>query len=299
MAAAWRGDAESVRLLLEAGAAVDPPDRTPDSIRDPMLKAYLARGGEVKTTTPLIAAIDLGHVDVVRELLKYKPDLSRTNSEKQTALNIARKKQNDQIERMLREAGASSGPIGPVELLVAANEGNVQGVRAALDAGIPVDTYGGISSGPTSDWDSYVQGALPPDFYGLTALMIAARNGHADAARLLIERGADVNARARPSHRQPALYFAASKGHVEVMRLLLDAGADPSSTGQLASGKPIATPLFAAVDGGHVEAVRLLLERGARTDLKSSDIAGVMTPLELAISYDRTEIADILKKAGR
>jgi len=41
------------------------------------------------------------------------------------------------------------------------------------------------------------------------------------------------------------------------------------------------------------------LERGARTDLKSFDIAGVMTPLELANRYGRAKIAEIFKQFSK
>jgi len=40
-------------------------------------------------------------------------------------------------------------------------------------------------------------------------------------------------------------------------------------------------------------------ERGARTDLKSFDIAGVMTPLELANRHGRAKIAEIFKQFSK
>ena len=63
------------------------------------------------------------------------------------------------------------------------------------------------------------------------------------------------------------------------MKVLLDAGADPSSTGQLASGKPIATPLFAAVESRNPDAVRLLLECADRSEVighcRRNDAVGI------------------------
>ena len=243
---------------------------------------------------------------------------------------VARKKQPAASEPTHRKAS----PLGPADLLAAARDGDIDGIRAALDAGIAVDTVvggmadmlaqvlpaaqkmaeamkaGGLKtaialaaaanmSARSEPRDDAID-AVPHELRGMTALMIAAKEGHLDAARFLIERGADVMARSScPPIGQPALYFATWYKHVAVMKVLLDAGADPSSTGKTPTGAPLATPLFAAVDTGHPEAVRLLLERGARTDLKSFDIAGVMTPLELAIRYNRTEIADILKQASK
>ena len=51
-----------------------------------------------------------------------------------------------------------------------------------------------------------------------SALHFAARNGHADIAKVLLQNGADVNA--GDEEKQTALHYGASKGHVEVKRSL-------------------------------------------------------------------------------
>ena len=53
---------------------------------------------------------------------------------------------------------------------------------------------------------------------GNTALMLAAKNGHAECCRLLLERGADPRARNR--HQQTAAELAAAAGHAEVIERL-------------------------------------------------------------------------------
>ena len=55
-----------------------------------------------------------------------------------------------------------------------------------------------------------------------------------------------------------SLYLAARKGHIEVLKLLLDKGADISVAN--ADGW---TPLNAAASSGHLEVVKLLLDQGA------------------------------------
>ncbi len=55
--------------------------------------------------------------------------------------------------------------------------------------------------------------------------MTAARSGHVDAARLLLERGAR-RGRARSWHGQTALMWAAAQGHPAMVRELLAHGAD-------------------------------------------------------------------------
>jgi ankyrin repeat protein len=60
---------------------------------------------------------------------------------------------------------------------------------------------------------------------GETLLMTVARGGHVEAARLLIERGADLEAREQ-WHGQTALMWAAAQGHPDMLRELLAHGAD-------------------------------------------------------------------------
>jgi uncharacterized protein len=94
---------------------------------------------------------------------------------------------------------------------------------------------------------------------GFTALHLAIFGGHEEAARVLLESGADANARSTgPIARVPPLGTAAFVRSLPLARLLLDAGADVN--GQGAEGS---TALHGAAQNGDVELARLLLARGA------------------------------------
>ena len=102
---------------------------------------------------------------------------------------------------------------------------------------------------------------------GFTALHLAVFARQADAARVLIEHGADVDRRSEgPIARVPPLGTAAFARSPELARLLLDAGADPNGQGEGGF-----TALHSAAANGDVELVRLLLERGADASLATRD----------------------------
>lgn len=98
------------------------------------------------------------------------------------------------------------------------------------------------------------------DAAGSTGLHLAAR--HADAVRLLLAHGADVNARDAGDNAH-ALHFAAGRGALDAARVLLEAGADVHGTGDVHQLEVIG---WAACLGTGVprDVVDLLLAHGAR-----------------------------------
>jgi hypothetical protein len=101
-------------------------------------------------------------------------------------------------------------------------------------------------------------------------------NGAATVA-LLVEAGADVNARFRGPHAETLLHWAASSNDVEVLDALLDAGADIEAPGSVLGGRP---PLADATGFGQWHAAHRLVERGAQTTLSDAATLGLMDRLE-------------------
>lgn len=97
---------------------------------------------------------------------------------------------------------------------------------------------------------------------GFQPLGLASFFGHADAARLLVERGAEVNSASRNPMKVMPLHSAAAAQdpdvRYQVAQLLLEAGADPNARQQ-----DDFTPLMAADQHGDARLRQLLLDHGA------------------------------------
>jgi ankyrin repeat protein len=128
-----------------------------------------------------------------------------------------------------------------------------------------VDVFDGAALGDVErlhvllDEDGDAVRVRSPD--GFTALHYAAYFDGPAAVRLLIERGADIEA---PSENQEfaqearPLHSAVAAGRIEVATVLLEAGADPN-----ARQRGGFTPLMAAERSGHLDLVELLIRHGA------------------------------------
>ena len=97
---------------------------------------------------------------------------------------------------------------------------------------------------------------------GFQPLGLASFFGHAEAARLLVERGAEVNSASRNAMKVMPLHSAAAardpQVRYEIAQLLLEAGADPNARQQ-----DDYTPLMAADQHGDERLRELLVAHGA------------------------------------
>ncbi|KAH8744645.1 ankyrin repeat-containing domain protein, partial [Hyaloscypha finlandica] len=194
--AAKNGHRGIVRLLLEKGAEVNAQNHFGNS--------------------PLSLAVEYGHDLVVEEILtRQKLDVDPTQWDGtysgRTPLHWAAEKGYEKIARSLLENGASVNArtaYGNSPLSLATEYGRDLVVVEILKR---QELYVN-----PRQWDGTYSGRTP--------LHWAAEKGYEKIMRLLIGRGADVNARDKAG-RTP-FTEAAEKGHIDIMRLLLENGAD-------------------------------------------------------------------------
>lgn len=251
LAALWNPDA--ARNLLEAGAPLDLHSACALGDAAFIAAAEPASFDDLAEDLPPIGyAILRGRLDAVRALLGAGDDPNRTlprmgfyvwevealargatRHEGWTPVHAAAVHGywDDApaiLQTLIERGGDLHEPscIGETPLHHAACHGWLRSVERLLDLGADINE-------PTALGDPHAHELADTEDedhgYGLTALMIAAREGHADMARVLIERGADVNA--TDSAGMNVLHVAAHPWWGEnaaLVRLLLDHGSDPT-----------------------------------------------------------------------
>mmetsp|Transcript_50818 Transcript_50818/g.158790 ORF Transcript_50818/g.158790 Transcript_50818/m.158790 type:complete len:236 (-) Transcript_50818:1332-2039(-) len=115
------------------------------------------------------------------------------------------------------------------------------------------------------------------DHAGITALHAAVQKaGFLEIVRLLLARGAIVNARTRKGN-TPLLYAAAG-GHTTCCEEMLRANADPN----MECTEDGDTPLHKAIRGSHYDTAKLLIRYNAKLDHRNKQGE---TPKDVAASY--------------
>lgn len=105
-----------------------------------------------------------------------------------------------------------------------------------------------------------------------TLLHYAAYRGRFNVARLLIDHGADVNA--KDDNGRTPLHYATFMGYFDIVKLLIDHGADVNAVDRYG-----VTPLHFAARKGYLGIAKLLIEHGA--DCNAMNVYG-RTPIDVA-----------------
>ena len=176
--------------------------------------------------TPLSEAAVLGNTAMLSLLLKAGADVNATNGEGQTALMAVARTGNVEAARLLLDRGAKVNAkeawLGQDALMWAAADNLPAMVKELVAHGAEVNARSAAHA-----WERDVT-AEPRRKYmplgGWTPLLFAARQGSLDAAKVLIEAGADMNL--QDPDLVPPVVMAIVNGHYDVAALLVEKGAD-------------------------------------------------------------------------
>jgi ankyrin repeat protein len=174
-----------------------------------------------------------GDADALRSLLQANPKLvdARTPAGIR-GITLAAYYGHPEIVTVFEERGAV------LDFYEAATAGRIERVRALLDN------------------QPELLDQLSPD--GFPALGLAIFFRHDDVARLLIDRGANVKLQARNTQKTAPIHAAAARADLAMIRLLIEKGADVNAEQEAGF-----TPLHEAAATGQKALAELLLEHGA------------------------------------
>jgi ankyrin repeat protein len=129
------------------------------------------------------------------------------------------------------------------------------------------------------------------DHMGYTPLHMSLYNDeyNTDVVKLLVERGANLEAAHQGCGITP-LHMAVNGEHTDMVGFLLDSGANIHAV-----DKYNETALHKSACKGNTDVVDLLLNRGADTEVRDKDGC---TPLHLAVFYGQTDVVNLLVNRG-
>src|SRR5437899_6331217 len=303
------GDVKMMDRLLEAGA--DPNRRGPAGETMLMLAArngnpetitLLIRAGvnvntqePIRGTTALMWAAEQKHPSAVLVLLDAKADPAIRSAGSGLPRNYLSPNVNTAaVEAAVRRhmTAAASGRTYEQQLTIEGVGGRFGGSdRTRVPRGQPAGSgqrgqRGAAQASPENtpaddqgDQDFIYSGLVGTGGGGLTALVLASREGDLESAKLLLAAGADVNQ--TTEYGWTPLLTATNNRHYKLAEYLIEHGADVNK-----ANKGAWTPLYLATDnrnieGGdfpvpkpdldHLEYIKFLLAHGANPNLRAKD----------------------------
>ena len=303
LSAAYYGNADIVKMVVEAGAEVnDIPwglrDSRIDTSNVPVADRELARRA-THGDTPLIAAIRFEHADAAAVLLHHGARPELPNRDNDTPGLLAARNGMAQIVALMMEKGLDPdlSQIPEIDGYSVANLVKGGYSRAAL--------IEAAARGHEPVIDVLLQGGADPDIRddeGRTALFWSASQGYLKSVLRLLADHADTNI--ADKHGTTPLMLAAKSGYLKMAEALLDHGADvnavdgePDPYGAIRvrerSGN---SALIFAARGGHLDLVRLLLDHGAAPYLQTDRGESAA---DVARKNGYTQVVTLLEARGK
>jgi ankyrin repeat protein len=264
----------------------------------------------IEGATALHFAARYGQTATIVTLLANRAEVDKANVEGATALLFASRFNNLECVNVLLKHGANvnfvhDSPKQYTALHCAAERGNLDIIKVLLEAGAKADAR--TKAGYTALEFAILYGhhecadhlighnldlATQLSHDGLPLLCVAAGSGYINCIRVLLRRGADVNALSSgEAHSTSPLIQAALHGDINCLLELIAAGAKIDLECDYGY-----TPLLAAVENGNTACVKLLLDLGANPNCHEKESG--MTALMTAANEGHTECMRLLLDKG-
>ncbi|KAL8668405.1 MAG: hypothetical protein Q9168_006962 [Polycauliona sp. 1 TL-2023] len=268
--------------------------------------------------SPLIVAVQNGDISMVTLLLSNKAQVNIEDTSEQPLL-IAVKSEYTEMVATLIAAGADvrgeSGICRQTAVQVAARKGNVAIIRMLIAAGAELDPkdrgrstlYNAVAGKGALPMVQFLldSGANVHDEHQKGTICIAASHGYDHIIQLLLDYGMSVKAskdsKANPDDKEDPVYAiwnAVYWKHESTTRLLLANGANANHS----YGSHFATPLHIALmefseqgEAHPMNIVRLLLQSGADVNIQGGVFGN---PLQAACQFGSLEVVELLLQSG-
>lgn len=285
--------------ILSAGQAIDNPESSSrfelhKAVREKnieLVKKLIKKGADInekdiRSWTPLHWAADAGFMQITRLLIAKGATINNRDVFELQPLKIAEIRGHQNIVNALL-AGTRS------DIFAATVLGNVNRIKTLLE-----EDPNRVAQGGTANF---------------TPLHIAVRAGHMQVVELLLDKGADINA--KTSLNITPLQLAMVHGYKDILELLVAKGARmdiyaATAVGDIERVKAFLTsnpelinatqwekgftPLHWAAYCGHTELVKILINNGAKVN--SADCG--VTPLFWAVRYNHVPTVKLLFAEG-
>lgn len=306
------GNVEEARKLIDSGAdinALDPlmgnaPIHFAAQAHNlPMLKMLVENGAFVNLqsvrlgASPLMLAVWYRNIEGVEYLLSLPDtdtsmmaafgmsakdfnDFGPNPEDKDAIADIAEINQLfDQREKRLQEQAQTESAIFTTLVLneSLSEDEKLEEIKRLIKGGSDVNAISPVLK-------------VGSDFH--TALLVAARNGHYEIAKVLLEAGADQTI---PGNYMAAipLHKAAYFGRADMLQLLSQYDGFETVIDAMGPNNGY-TPLHDAIWHGHTEAAKVLIDAGADTSIVAFD---GLTPKALAEQFGYQDIVELIEEA--
>jgi len=259
--AARNDDLAMVDLLLKAGANPNAANRD--------------------GATPLYLAAENGSPAMIERLLKAGVDPNAAFlTHNETALMVASRSGNGAAVKLLLDKGANSNAKETLRettaIMWAAEQNHSDVIKLLADKGADVNAQSKVAQN-TKQYGLNAKVKEGGSAGGITALVLASREGAMESVAALLDAKADINKQA--SDGTTPMLVAIQNGHYTLATFLVERGADPNIVNTKGWN-----PLYLAVKNRNIETgtipvpnadqalpfIKLLLEKGANPNLQLS-----------------------------